>query len=385
MSLVLLVGAGLFLRTLVNLKRVETGFDENNLLLFTVEPGLIGYKNERLAGLYQRMSERIEAVPGVRSVTFSRMPLLSGGESDRDVFLPGSAAAPHGSAPPGDDAYIHQVRENFLSAMGIPLLAGRDLSVHDDSQTPRVAVVNETFAKKFFPGENPLGKRFGFDPETSSQIEIVGLARDAKYADLREEVHPTVYLPWAQELRSLGTATFEVRSQGDPATQVAALRQAAREVDANLPLKDIKTQIEQVDETLSMERLFAKLLNLFGLLAQTLAAVGIYGVLAWSVAQRTREIGIRMALGAQRGDVLLMILRQGLVLVLVGVACGLFAAYALLKYLASATRMLYGVSPTDPLTFGGIALLLTLVALAASYLPARRATRVDPLIALRTE
>ncbi|MDQ3918699.1 MAG: FtsX-like permease family protein, partial [Acidobacteriota bacterium] len=279
----------------------------------------------------------------------------------------------------------HQVRENFLSAMGIPLLAGRDLSVHDDSQTPRVAVVNETFAKKFFPGENPLGKRFGFDPETSSQIEIVGLARDAKYADLREEVHPTVYLPWAQELRSLGTATFEVRSQGDPATQVAALRQAAREVDANLPLKDIKTQIEQVDETLSMERLFAKLLNLFGLLAQTLAAVGIYGVLAWSVAQRTREIGIRMALGAQRGDVLLMILRQGLVLVLVGVACGLFAAYALLKYLASATRMLYGVSPTDPLTFGGIALLLTLVALAASYLPARRATRVDPLIALRTE
>jgi predicted permease len=385
MSLVLLVGAGLFLQTLVNLERVETGFNENNLLLFTVEPGLIGYKNERLASLYQQASERIESVPGVRSVTFSRVPLLSGGESDRDVYLPGTQPAPDGKVASSGDVYIHQVRENFLPAMEIPLLAGRGLAPHDDAHAPKVAVVNETFARLFFRGENPVGKRFGFGPETANDIEVVGLARDAKYASPREETHPTVYLPWQQELNAVRTVTFEVRATGDPKASVNAIRQAVGEVDSNLPLKDIRTQVEQADETLAMERLFAKLLSLFGLLAQTLAGVGLYGVLAWSVTQRTHEIGIRMALGASRGDVLKMILRQGLILTLAGVAAGLAGAFALTKYLSSVSRLLYGVEPTSPAAFAAVAALLTLVAFVACYLPARRAAKVDPMVALRYE
>jgi predicted permease len=385
LSLLLMVGAGLFLRTLVNLQRVELGFDARNLLLFTVEPRLIGYKDERLANLYQQMFERIEAVPGVQAVTFSREPLLAGGESDRSLFLPGGAAAADGEVKPEGDVYIHQVRENFLGAMGIPLLAGRGLAPQDDARAPKVAVVNQAFVRRFLHGENPIGRRFGFDPELTGGLEIVGLAGDAKYVRQREEIPPTVYLPWAQELSSAGVMTFEVRTTGDPVSYVAAIRQAAGGVDANLPLKDIKTQVAQADERLAMERLFAKLLGLFGLLAQALAAVGLYGVLAWSVAQRTREIGIRVALGAGRGDILRMVLWQGLTLTLVGVAVGLAGAYALTRYLESVSRRLYGVQPTDPLTFGATAALLTLVALAACYVPARRATKVDPMVALRYE
>ena len=385
LSLLLMVGAGLFLRTLVNLQRVELGFDARNLLLFTVEPRLIGYKDERLAHLYQQMFERIEAVPGVQAVTFSRDALLAGGESDRSLFLPGRAAAADGEVKPEGDVYIHQVRENFLGAMGIPLIAGRGLAPQDDARAPKVAVVNQAFARRFLHGENPVGRRFGFTPENTGELEIVGLAGDAKYVRQREEIPPTVYLPWLQELSSAGVMTFEVRTSGDPVSYVVGIRQAASEVDANLPLKDIKTQVAQADERLALERLFAKLLGLFGLLAQALAAVGLYGVLAWSVAQRTREIGIRVALGAGRGDVLWLVLRQGMTLTLVGVAVGLAGAYALTKYLASLTRMLYGVGPNDPLTFGLTAAALTLVALLACYVPARRATKVDPMVALRCE
>jgi predicted permease len=386
-SLLLMVGAGLFLRTLVNLQRVELGFDAHNLLLFTVEPGLIGYKDERLMNLYRQMSERVEGVPGVRSVTFSVEPLLAHSESDRGLYLPGAPVSPDGRAQSSGDVYIHQVRENFLKMMGIPLLAGRDLTPRDDARAPKVAVVNQTFARRYFDGENPVGKRFSFDdsPARAGEVEIVGLAGDAKYTSQRDEVPPTAYLPWSQELRSLRSATFEVRTSGDPDSYVDAVRQAASGVDSGLPLKDVKTQVEQADETLALERLFAKLLSLFGLLAQTLAAVGLYGVLAWSVVQRTREIGIRVALGAQRGDVLIMVLRQGMALTLLGVGAGIAGAYALTKYLASLSEMMYGVSATDPLYYGATALFLSLVSLAACYLPARRATKVDPMVALRYE
>jgi predicted permease len=385
MSLLLLVGAGLFLRTLINLKRVETGFNANNLLLFNVDPDLIGYKDERLVNLYQQMSEHIEAVPGVRSVTFSAEPLLAQSESDYGLYLPGVAPDADGKIKPSGGVYVHQTRENFLSAMEIPLLAGRELNAHDDARAPHVAVVNQTFARKFFHEDNPVGKRFGISRNKPGDIEIVGIVRDAKYTSQRDEIPPTAYLPWLQQLDSVGSVTFEVRTTGDPVAGVAAIRQAVRDVDSNLPLKDVKTQIEQADETLALERLFAKLLSLFGLLALTLAAVGLYGVLAWTVSQRTHEIGIRMALGASRGDVLKMVFRQGLTLVLLGVVIGLAGAYALTKYLASLTDMLYGIKPTDPLTFAIIAASLTLVALAACYVPARRATKVDPMIALRYE
>ncbi|HEX8161830.1 MAG TPA: ABC transporter permease [Pyrinomonadaceae bacterium] len=385
-SLLLLVGAGLMLRTLINLERVETGFNARNLLLFDVDPNLIGYKDARLAALYRRMFERLEAVPGVESVTFSRDALLSQSESDSDFWLGGAKAAGGGDkAKPTGDVYLLRVRENFLETMQIPLLAGRSLVARDDERAPKVAVVNQEFARRFFGGDNPVGRRFGFDPDKSDEIEIVGVSRDTKYASQRDEIKPTAYLPWAQTLSSVGAVTFEVRTATEPTAAVAAIREAVRGVDADLPPSNFKTQLAQADETLSMERFFAKLLSFFGLLAQGLAAVGMYGVLTWSVAQRTKEIGIRMALGATRADVLKMVLRQGMTLTLAGVALGVAGSYALTKYLVSLTQMLYGVGPADPLTFVATPLLLLSVAAAACYVPARRATRVDPMTALRYE
>jgi predicted permease len=384
-SLLLLIGAGLLVRTLLNLQQVDAGFNQQNLLLFSVQPALIGYKDDRLAALYKQVSERIEAVPGVTSATFSHVPLLAFGSSSSSFYLPEALTGPDGRLRSNGNLYVHHVRENFLEVMQIPLLSGRQSNASDDTQAPKVAVINETFARKFLPGQNPIGKRFGFDSKKLNEYEIIGLAKDAKYTSQREDIPPTVYLPWRQQLRSLNTATFEVRTTGDPKAAVSAIREAVREVDGNLPLKDIKTQIEQADEALAMERLFAKLLSLFGLLAQQLASIGLYGVLAWSVSQRTHEIGIRMALGADRSKVLRMVMRQGMTLTLLGVALGLAGAYVLTKYLESLTTMLYGVQPRDPLTYGVMAALLTAVALVACFVPARRATKVDPLVALRYE
>jgi predicted permease len=391
LSLLLLIGAGLFLRTLLNLQRVEPGFDTRNLLLFGVQPGLIGYKDEKLTQLYQQLAERVEAVPGAQAVTFSRMTLLSQGSSSRGVFLRAALSAPpdsEGRIKPTGDGYVNHVRENFLEAMGIPLLAGRSLKPHDDAKAPKVVVVNQTFANKYFPDENPIGKRFTFDTKKPDEIEIVGLARDAKYTRQRDEIPPTAYIPWRQDLRAMSGVTFEARMAGDPNAAVAAVRQAVRDVDGNLPLNNVKTQVEQAEETLRMERLFAKLLSLFGLLAQQLASIGLYGVMAYSVSQRTNEIGIRMALGADRRDVLKMILRQGMALTMIGVVLGLAGAYVLMKYLESKmnlNNMLFGVKVSDPLTYGVIATMLTLVALLACFIPARRATKVDPMVALRCE
>jgi predicted permease len=391
LSLLLLIGAGLFLRTLLNLQRVEPGFNTRNLLLFGVQPGLIGYKEDRLTQLYQQMAERLEALPGAQAVTFSRMTLLSGGASSRGVFLREALSAPpdsEGRIKPSGDGYVHHVRENFLEAMGIPLLGGRALKSSDDAKSPKVVVVNQSFANKYFPGENPIGKRFTFDTKKPDEIEIVGLAKDAKYTRQRDEIPPTVYIPWRQDLRAMSGVTFEVRTAGDPNAAVASVRQAVREVDGNLPLNNVKTQVEQIGETLRMERLFAKLVTLFGLLAQQLASIGLYGVMAYSVSQRTNEIGIRMALGASQGDVMKMVLRQGMALTMIGVALGLAGAYVLTKYLeskANLNNMLFGVSSGDPLTYGVIAVLLTLVALLACVFPARRATKVDPMVALRCE
>jgi predicted permease len=384
-SLLLLIGAGLLLRTLVNLQKVEAGFNQQNLLLFDVNPGLIGYKNERLANLYNDLSEHIEALPGVRAATFSRIPLLAESTSNRSVYLPGTVASADGEIKSNGTSYLHNVRENFLETMQIPLLSGRNLTAHDDEHAPKVAVVNQTFAQRFFPDEDPVGKRFGFDTQKPADIEIIGIARDAKYARQRDETPPTVYIPWLQELRAVSSVTFEVRTVGNPTAAVAAIRQAVSDVDGNLPINDVKTQVEQSEQTLAQERLFAKLLTLFGLLAQQLAAIGLYGVMAYGVSQRTQEIGIRMALGASSTDVLKMILKQGMALTLAGVALGIASAYALTKYLESLTSMLYGVRATDPLTFVVVAVLLTLVALLACYIPARRATKVDPMVALRYE
>ena len=384
-SVLLLIGAGLLIRTLRNLQHVEPGFNTSNLLLFSVEPRLIGYKEDKLAALYEQMFARLEAVPGVKSVTFSRHALLALGATSSSLFLPGVKTSPDGRPVESGEAHIHNVRENFLQTMEIPLLLGRSFTPQDDARAPEVAIVNQAFARTFFANENPIGKRFGFESDKPNEYEIIGLARDAKYTSQRDDTPPTAYVSWKQSLRGMGFATFEVRTSSDPGSFVGAIRQAVHDVDSNLPLNDIKTQLEQADETLMMERLFAKLLTLFGLLAQQLAAIGLYGVMAYAVSQRTHEIGIRMALGASRGNVLKMILRQGMLLTVTGVVLGLGAAYVLTKYLESLTSMLFGVTPRDPLTFAVIAGFLTLVAFAACLVPARRATKVDPLVALRYE
>ena len=385
LSLLLLIGAGLLVRTLINLQRVETGFNERNLLLFSVDPSLLGYKDDRLRALYLQMFEHIEAVPGVHSATFSRLPLLSHASSAGTFDRPGAKAAPDGTVPPTGEVYYHNVRENFFATMEIPLLLGRTFTAQDDLHAPKVVVVNQTFAREYFPDENPIGKRFSFDVAKPDPIEIIGLVKDAKYTSQREETPATMYRSWLQTPGATDSMTFEVRTAGDPKRFVATIREAVRSVEANLPLNNIKTQIEQADETLAMERLFAKLISLFGVLAQQLASIGLYGVMAYSVSRRTQEIGIRMALGADRAKVLKMILKQGMTLTLIGVALGVAGAYVLTKYLESLTSMLFGVKPRDPLTFGAAVALLTIVVLVACAIPARRATKVDPVEALRYE
>jgi len=390
LSLVLLVGAGLFVRTLLNLQRVDPGFNTQNLLLFEVQPGLSGYKDEKLRQIYEQIGERMEAVPGVQAVTFSLVPLLSQSSSSSNFFLREALAATpdaDGRVKPTGEAYRHTVRENFLEAMGIPLLYGRTFTSQDDTKSPRVVVVNQTFAKKAFGDENAVGKRFTFDNVKPDELEIIGVCRDAKYASQRDDIPPTVYASYRQE-GPMSFATFEVRTAGDPAATIASVRNVMREIDANIPVGNVKTQVEQADETLRMERLFAKLVTLFALLAQQLAAIGLFGVLAYTVSQRTHEIGIRMALGANRGNVMKMIVRQGMVLAVLGVILGLIGSYVLTKYLESwvgLSSMLFGVKVSDPLTYGVISVLLTMVALIACYVPARRATKVDPLVALRYE
>ena len=252
----------------------------------------------------------------------------------------------------------------------------------DDERAPKVVVVNQTFARLVSDADNAIGKRFGFKPDKPTEIEIVGVVKDTKYGFLREESPPTVYVPWLQELRGVGGVTFEVRTAGDPVTFVPAIRQAVREVDPNLPMAGVTTQVELANESLRTERLFTRLLSLFGLLALLLAAIGLYGVTAYAVSQRTKEIGIRMALGAQRYDVLKLVLSQGMMLTLIGVVIGAGGAIWLTRLMKT---FLFGVSATDPATFIAIALLLAAVALLASYVPARRATKVDPLVALRYE
>jgi predicted permease len=378
-------------RTLLNLQHVDPGFNTENLLMFRVDPGLTGYKDERLAQLYDRISERLEALPGASKVTFSRTPLLADNDSIFDVYLRGAFTA----APDADggyrktgDSYRLYGRENFLETMEIPLLAGRSFTRQDDERAPKVAVVNQAFANQFFPNESPVGKRFTFNIKKPDEIEIIGLVKDAQFARQRDDAPPTAYLSWRQADSVMPEANFEVRTSGDPTALIAGVRQAVREVDETLPIRSIKTQVEQADETLRMERLLAKLVTLFGLLAQQLASIGLFGVLAYAVSQRTREIGIRMALGASQSDVMKMVIRQGMTLAVIGIALGLGGTYALTMYLESwmqLSNMLYGINPYDPLTYGVMAASLTVVALIACYLPARRATKVDPMIALRCE
>jgi predicted permease len=378
MSLLLLVGAGLLIRTVTNLQGVDVGFNQNNVLLFSLNPRAGGYKNEKLVQLYQQLFTRLDAIPGARSATFASIPLIAHSTTNTSLILPGETlqtAAQHMTN-------TQIVRENYFATMEIPLLRGRAFNAQDDAHSPQVAIVSETLARKFFPNEDPIGKLVGLDDETAGKIEIVGVARDIKYNSQREEDQPLIYMPWLQQSKEIGQMFFAVRSAGEPTALVASLRKAISEVDNNLPLGDVKTQIVQSQEAFSQERVFAQLLAFFALLALSLAAIGLYGVMAYSVAQRTREIGIRMALGAQIGHVLGLVLWQGIKLVLLGLVVGAAGAFALRNVIAS---QLYGVKATDPMTFVLVGALLLMVALMACYIPGRRATKVDPLVALRYE
>ena len=377
MSLVLLVGAGLFVRTLRNLQNVDIGFNRENLLLFNIEPGLNGYNKSQMAQLYRRLTERIEALPGVRSATVSLIPLLSGAAQTRGIDVQGYTPQPGVD----DDVKVNTVGEHFFETMEIPILLGRALRPRDDESAPKVAVINQMLAHKYFGDEIPLGRRFGFGgPETAGQIEIIGVARDAKYTGLRSETEPTVYLSYLQGAPRF--ATFIVRTSGDASAAAPSIRDAVHEVDNNLPLFGVKTQSQQAGESLTQERLFATLSSFFSVLALLLACIGLYGVMSYGVARRTNEIGIRMALGASAPRVTGMVMRETMLVVVIGVVIGLGAALATTRLIAS---MLFGLAATDALTITFAVVLMICVAAVAGYLPARRASRVDPMVALRYE
>jgi predicted permease len=375
-SLTLLVGAGLFLRTVENLRQVDVGFNPRNLVLFRVNPQLNGYAPPQVAALYDRMLERIQAVPGVRAVTMSNPPLLSGSTNGTNLIVQGK---PYTQGRHNDVLRV-RIAANFFETMEMPILAGRAFTARDDLNAPRVAVVNEAAVRKFFDGQNPLGRRFGSSPETSGEIEVVGVVRDARYNSIRDEFPATMYTPYMQG--PVGGMAFEVRTAGDPAQATSAIREAVRQADANVPLTNVTTQLEQIEARFSQERIFAQAYALFGGLAVLVASIGLFGLMSYSVARRTNEIGVRIALGAERGDVVGMIMKESLTLVAVGLAVGVGAALAAGRLVAT---LLFGLSPSDAPTMALAVIVLTSVSALAGYLPARRAAAVDPLVALRDE
>ncbi len=391
LSLLLLVGAGLFIRTLTNLQKVNVGFNQENLLTFSVDPKQAGYKDEALLQFYQRLAERFDAMPEVQSATFAPIPLISNFTWNTGILLPGETEKAADDHPTNRQA----IRENYFSTLQIPLLTGRSFTIRDNAQAPRVAIVNQTFARRYFPNTDVLGQRVT-DTDSKNEVEIVGVVADSKYSSQREEIEPLLYTPWQQQTDPFGGMYFALKTVGEPTALTARVRQTVREMDANLPVKEVISQKARAEESLSQERLYARLLSFFGALALALAAIGLSGVLAYSVAQRTNEIGIRMALGAQPENVLRMVIWQGMKLVLIGLTVGAIGAYAVKRLMASQyfgsgtwqrqmVRQLYGVQTADPVLFGAIAGLLLLVALMACWLPARRAAQVDPMTALRDE
>jgi predicted permease len=385
LAMVLLVGAGLLVRTLQNLRSIDVGFDTHNVLNFQINPELAGYKNAQLWSLYGDLQTRLSAIPGVQSTGYSMSAFLSGSLMTTIFHWPGT---PQDQMSQAD---VLQIGPNFFETIHIRLLAGRDFNLSEFAQSfnkadktmlPTPVIVNRKFVEKFVGKENPLGKRFGDAPASkfgpaSPGYEIVGVASDTKYESLRREMNPIMFVP-----HSLGMATFELRMAADPQAILPAVRKVIADVNANMPLSGVQTESEQIDQVLFKERLVARLASFFSMLALILACIGLYGLLSYEIARRRREIGIRMALGAQARDVLRLIVKQGIALSLVGAAVGIGIALAITRYL---TSMLYNVHANDPWTLIAVAILLTLISLAACLIPARRATHVDPIVTLRYE
>ena len=378
-SLVLLVGAGLFLRTLTNLRHVDVGFNPQNLLLFRVNPTLNGYDEKRRTALYRDLLERLKAVPGVRGAAMSQPALLSGSTNTTSMYVQGRMY-PAGRQTVGNSIHRMVVSPNFFEVMGIPIVMGRSLSERDDAAAPKVVVINEAAVRKYFANQNPIGQKFGSSLETTGELEIVGVLRDAKYSSVRDTAPPTMYVPYFQT--RTGSAVFEVRTATAPAGVMGALREVARQIDPNLPLTDVSTQIEQVEQRFAQEKLFAQAYSLFGGLALLLASIGLFGLMSYNVSRRTNEIGIRMALGAQRQHVLKLVLGESMALVILGILTGVAIALSASHLIST---LLFGLPPRDPLSMAAAVVVMIVVSAVAGYLPARRASQVDPMVALHYE
>jgi predicted permease len=413
LSMIVLVGAGLLVRTLQKLRDINPGFDTRNILLFGIDPTLAKYEDSHIQSLYRGLQERLAALPGVISVGYSSDALLSGGLWTEDVHVEGQ---PEKATVEVD---MLATGPDFFKTMRIPLIGGRTFTAEDFHQADEAAaagklveesadapkapvnvakaapgppipiLVNQAFVRKYFPIQNPLGKRLREGDSSGSSgdaftggakvktYEIAGVVGDTKYDTLRREIHPMAYVP-----ATGGGAYFELRTAPDPSTLIPAVREVVKSVDSNLPLFEVRTQRESIEGLLTQERVVARLSSFFGLLALLLACVGLYSLLAYEVGRRTREVGIRMALGAEWRDVARLILAGGMKLALAGVVVGVAGGLALTRVLSS---LLYGLKPTDLPTYLTVALLLGAVALLACYIPARRATKVDPMVALRHE
>ncbi len=379
LSLLLLIGAGLFIRSLQKLKELDPGFRTSNLLAFKVDPTLNGYKPERTKAFYQQLKENLETLPGVDFAALAVVPVMEGDEWDQWVTID-SYSPKTGELP---DPHMNFVSPDYFRTMEITLLAGRDFRRTDILTAPKVCIVNETFAKKYFGTINAVGHKIGMgiDPGTKTDITIIGVARSTKYESMRDEIPTEVFRPY-QQLEFATGITGYVRTAQNPEQIFTAIRKRVHDLDSNLPVFDMDTLEREMEDSLVTERLVALLSSGFGLLATLLASIGLYGVMAYTVARRTREIGIRLAIGAAKNDVLWLVMREVLVLLGIGIAIALPASWILTQ---SVRSQLYGIQPADPASIASATLAIAAVAVLAGYLPARRATRVDPMRALRYE
>jgi len=392
LSLLLLIGAGLFLRSLKNLSNLGPGFSAERLVGFNIDPSLNGYTPQRINSFYQELTDNLGAIPGVKSVAVASMRIMEDNEWDSGLTAEGYSPTKPDDHP---QAYMNQIGPGYFATLGVPIVAGRDFRLTDNRMikradatddfdtTPTTVMINEKFAQKFFAGRNPLGMHLGFgtDPGTHMDMEIIGVVKDIKYTNLRDEIPIQAYVPYMNS-PYLGGMTIYVRTVGEPQQLMTSIRAKVREMDANLPIYAIRTMETQISNSLSTERMIASLSTVFGFVATVLAIIGLYGVMSYSVAQRTREIGIRMALGAEQRKVIGMVMREVLLLIAIGVGIGVPAALLLTRIVKS---QLYGLEAHDPWTVGLATGLLAMVACAAGYIPALRASRVDPMKALRYE
>lgn len=377
LALMLLICAGLFVKSLRHVQNLNPGFETERIVLASVNVGLFDYTEERGRSFYKQIVERIKTLPGVEAASLA-------GPLPLDTYSSGTNVIIEGRVPRYENERLgvnySTVGHDYFQTMNTPLVQGRSFTERDDQNAPRVVIINETMASRYWPQQNPLGKRLQLGGADSPYYEVVGVARDGKYILLGEPPTEYMFLPLLQ--RYDGQMTLLARTSYRPETIAAAIRQEVATLDSELPVYGVKTMPQFLDRLLSGPKSIAGLVSIFGLIALLIAAIGLYGVMSYAVAERTREIGIRLALGARAGDVLRLTIKQGMTLVLLGTGAGLLAALALTRLMAS---LLYGVSATDPLTFIGVAVLLALIALLACFIPARRATKVDPMIALRYE